>query len=144
MATGRPDRPPDVHLPFDHQPDAPRQARQAVRPLVSDPGDPIAEAVTLSASELVTNVIRHTHEGGIMRAWDPKPGVPLRLEVEDHDPTPPRPPTITPDQPSGRGIRLVSAVANKWGVDPVPDGKVVWAEFDRNGPSSVGDTDTTE
>jgi anti-sigma regulatory factor (Ser/Thr protein kinase) len=32
---------------------------------------------------------------------------------------------------SGRGLRLVTTLASRWGVDVVPDGKVVWAEFAR-------------
>jgi hypothetical protein len=30
---------------------------------------------------------------------------------------------------SGRGLRLVGAVASDWGVETSPDGKTVWAEL---------------
>jgi anti-sigma regulatory factor (Ser/Thr protein kinase) len=133
MAAGPPDRPPDVDLPFGHEPDAPQRARREIRRLVPDPDDPIGEAVVLSASELVTNTLHHTDDGGTLRAWDPHPDVPLRLEVEDHDPTIP---TVQanpdPERPGGRGLKLVDDVADEWGVQPTDSGKVVWAEFDRN------------
>src|SRR4051794_39637858 len=133
MAVGPPDRPPDVELPFGRERDAPSRARREIRRLVPDPADPIADAVVLSASELVTNTLIHTRDGGTMRAWDPQPDVPLRLEVEDHDPT-----TATvqgdadPHQPGGHGLKIVALVSDEWGVQPTDSGKIVWAEFDRN------------
>ena len=97
--------------------------------MFTDPNDSIADSVALTASELVSNVVRHTDSGGLMQAWDPKPDVPLRLEVEDHDPTMP----ATPLNPSagGHGLTIVDTVADAWGVEPTADGKVVWAEFNR-------------
>jgi hypothetical protein len=133
MAAGPPDRPPDVELPFDHDPDAPRRARREIRRLVPDPDDPIVDAVVLSASELVTNTLVHTDDGGTMRAWDPQPDVPLRLEVEDHDPTiATAQANPEPHQPGGHGLNIVGVVSDEWGVQPTDSGKVVWAEFDRN------------
>jgi hypothetical protein len=81
--------------------------------------------------EAVSNVIRHTADGGEMRAWDPRPDVPLRLEVEDADPTQPILPSAFPDV-GGRGLSIVEAVADDWGVDETKPGKTVWAVFDRN------------
>jgi anti-sigma regulatory factor (Ser/Thr protein kinase) len=123
------DQLPDVHFEFDNEPGAPRKARQALSPMFADPNDSIADSVTLTASELVTNVVLHTDSGGIMQAWDPKPDIPLRLEVEDHDPTIPttRDNLIT----GGHGLMIVDNVADAWGVEPTTDGKVVWAEFNR-------------
>jgi anti-sigma regulatory factor (Ser/Thr protein kinase) len=36
-----------------------------------------------------------------------------------------------PTTASGRGLRLVAALSSRWGVDPVADGKVVWAVLSR-------------
>ena len=56
----------------------------------------------------------------------------LRIEVTDTrgDDLPHRRPP-TPDAESGRGLLLVEALADRWGVElgPVPR-KTVWAEFD--------------
>lgn len=131
MSLERPERPPDVSFRFEHAPDAPRRARAAIEALLATGEDPIAYAVVVSASELVTNVIRHTREGGTLRVWDPKPAVPLRLEVEDHDPNPPQVCSPEPHEISGRGLGIVSRFSAGWGVDATFDGKIVWAVFDR-------------
>ena len=79
---------PDVRFRFDHDVRAIRQARKRLDPLLSEPDDVIAADVRLATSEMVTNVIAHTDGGGEMRAWDPQPDVPFRVEVEDHDQAP--------------------------------------------------------
>jgi len=123
---------PDVVLRFGHDPNAAREARRALEALFEEDDDPIAEAVTLSASELVTNVVLHTEGGGELRAWDPKPDVPLRLEVEDPDPSLPAPRDVpADDERGGRGLRIVTVLADAWGTMRTAAGKVVWAEFDR-------------
>ena len=99
--------------------------------MLSGPADPIADDVRLPASELVTTVVKHTDDGGELRAWVPRPGVPLRPEVEDPDPALPDIPTEIPAM-GGRGLRIVDQIADDWGVDQPLPGKVVWAEFDRN------------
>ena len=99
--------------------------------MLSESDDPIAADVRLATSELVTNVVRHTRDGGELRAWDPRPDVPLRIEVEDPDPGLPAIPVERPAI-GGHGLSIVNAVADEWGVEQRPPGKVVWAEFDRN------------
>jgi hypothetical protein len=49
--------------------------------------------------------------------------------VRDRSPDAPvmQEPPIT--LPCGRGLRLIAAIASRWGVDPAPDGKVVWADL---------------
>ena len=137
-----PERPePDVDLPFDHDPGAPRRARQALAPLFND-GDETAAEVTLVASELVSNVIQHTDDGGELRAWR---GERVRIEVSDGDPVVPQPreePTVL----GGRGLRIVAQLADAWGTAVEPQGKTVWAEFggadgDRALESEAGDGD---
>jgi anti-sigma regulatory factor (Ser/Thr protein kinase) len=128
------ERPPDVRFQFEHDDSAPRRARAAIDPLVGEPGDPIADDVRLTVSELVTNVVRHTDDGGLLEAWDPKPDVPLRLEVSDSDRTEVLPPPAGVQAGSefgGHGLHIVDATSDEWGVEPTADGKKVWAEFDR-------------
>ena len=120
---------PDVRFEFDNDHAAPRRARQALASIFTGPDDPFTDAVTLAASELVTNVVRHTNSSGVMRVWDPKPNSPLRLEVEDYDPAIPAIAKHPGD--GGRGLALVDEVADSWGVDPTTGGKLVWAEFNR-------------
>lgn len=123
--------PPDVRFDFGHESGAPKRARHALDPLFdADPEDPIADAVRLTASELVSNVVLHTDDGGSMVAWDPKPDIPLRLEVEDNDHTLPTR-GGPPREVGGRGLEIVDGVSDEWGVDPTDEGKIVWAEFKR-------------
>ena len=127
---------PDVRFRFENDVRAIRQARERLDPLLSEPDDVIADDVRLATSEMVTNVVAHTDGGGEMRAWDPQPDVPFRVEVEDHDQTPPLIPARTPAV-GGRGVSIVAAVSDEWGSESHPEGKIVWAEFDRDKRRSV-------
>ena len=56
----------------------------------------------------------------------------MRVEVHDDNPALP---TLGPADDeaaeSGRGLRLVDALATRWGAEPCPsDGKDVWFELD--------------
>ncbi|GGO55297.1 hypothetical protein GCM10012286_67070 [Streptomyces lasiicapitis] len=54
------------------------------------------------------------------------------MRVAVHDPTrrQPQVQNATTDDTNGRGLMLVNALADGWGVEPrVPCGKTVWSEF---------------
>ncbi len=70
-----------------------------------------------------------------MQAWDPKPDIPFRLEVADTDPAIPQIPN-EPRPVGGRGLDIVEAISDDWGVQPTGSGKVVWAEFNRPVPKT--------
>ena len=92
--------------------------------------DDVIEAARLVVSELVTNAIRHAGtaiEVGVVRTLDG-----LRVEVWDSAATLPVPRGATLSDESGRGLEIVDAVAQSWGVEPGPDGgKWVWADLVR-------------
>jgi anti-sigma regulatory factor (Ser/Thr protein kinase) len=117
---------PAVTFEFGHDIDAPRRARQALRRLFPQP-DRLAEDVAVVASELVTNVIRHTDDGGQLQAWDDDA---LRLEVHDTNPTLPSTPDYG-DERGGHGLRIVNDLADDWGARVDGIGKTLWAEFHR-------------
>ena len=75
-------------------------------------------------SELVTNVIRHTGNGGTMRLW--VDGERVRVEVDDSIPAL-SPASTVVNQHGGRGLALVARLSTAWGVDIHPAGKTVWA-----------------
>jgi anti-sigma regulatory factor (Ser/Thr protein kinase) len=84
------------------------------------------ELVALLVSELVSNAIGHS-DGPI--------GLRLRctqrvlcVEVSDGDTRRPRLRDAGPEDEAGRGLHLVDRLADRWGVRPLPDGKVVWCE----------------
>ena len=118
------DAPPDVDYAFEHDDTAPRAARNALSPIVGSGS--FADDVKLASSELVTNVVRHTPNGGRMLAWDADP---LRLEVHDNSST--LPASNSRPTAGGRGLRIVDEVSSDWGAERTPGGKMVWVEFDR-------------
>jgi anti-sigma regulatory factor (Ser/Thr protein kinase) len=102
------------------------------RQFVSEHGtglDPdLVEDAELLVSELVTNAIKHGKPSILLRVRSEPPGI--GVEVQDAGPENPVMPTEEPvhDQRSGRGLRMVAAVASAWGVRRPADGpgKVVW------------------
>lgn len=86
------------------------------------------ESATLLVSELTTNAVIHARTP--LRLSIRRSSGVVRVEVRDDDPTPPR--AISPDplEAGGRGIQMVEAVADKWGVNRNERGKTVWFELD--------------
>jgi anti-sigma regulatory factor (Ser/Thr protein kinase) len=87
------------------------------------------EYAVLLVSELVTNAMRHGGEPIRLVADLTSSG--LRVEVYDGNCDAfPAIRDIRPDAPGGRGLRLVDALADRWGTVEVGDGKCVWFEID--------------
>ncbi len=87
------------------------------------------EAAALLVSELVTNAIVHG-DGPIQLSVD-RTGhhAVLRVEVADQGSGLPNAQTVATDALSGRGLAIVAAVADRWGIQPTPTGKRVWFEL---------------
>ncbi|MFG2548462.1 ATP-binding protein [Streptomyces sp. NPDC048581] len=89
----------------------------------------LTDAVELGVTELVANVVRHVPDRRcevlLLRQTR---GV--RVEVTDgFGQLPAFPAQSTPDDEHGRGLLLLDAVSDKWGVDAVSGGgKTVWFE----------------
>lgn len=100
--------------------------------------DGISDTVALLVSELVTNAVRASADGGPSRtAAGPGAEVALTLslsstsvaiEVWDSRPDPAA--LLQPDAAteSGRGLLIVEALASRWGQRAAGGGKVVWCE----------------
>ncbi|MFE4057677.1 ATP-binding protein [Streptomyces sp. NPDC059096] len=104
------------------------RARHVLRARIGLAGDQGATAALL-LSELVTNALRHGSPPGreiavtLFRA----DGV-FRVEVEDAGDHLPRPRVPEVEDECGRGLALVAALADDWGVAPRRGpGKRVWA-----------------
>ncbi|MFH8486380.1 ATP-binding protein [Streptomyces longisporoflavus] len=97
-------------------------------------GEDCRDAAALVVSELVTNAIVHTASHRIVCELCTRPGT-LRIAVRDdgYGSGVPRPAQEGPDADDehGRGLLLVEAVSNAWGVrDEGPGaGLTVWAEL---------------
>ena len=95
--------------------------------------------VVLVISELVGNAVRHTPMAAadpLAVRWEVDPDGVL-VEVTDASTEPPRPRTPGTDEPSGRGLQIVAAMADDWGVVPLRSGKRVWAHVPVHRVASV-------
>lgn len=84
-------------------------------------------AIELLTSELTTNAVRHARSAfTVVVRYD---GERVRIEVDDSSSKAPRPRTPSDQDTGGRGLILVEAMAEAWGMTPTPDGKQVWFEL---------------
>ena len=92
-------------------------------------GQQAADAAALIVSELVTNAIVHSGSEFVSCVLRLGGGL-LRIEVTDQGISSEEPTVRDPadDDVSGRGLLLVNAVSDRWGVSPaIPAGRTVWA-----------------
>ncbi|MEV1020794.1 ATP-binding protein [Streptomyces sp. NPDC050264] len=90
----------------------------------------IADAAELCVSELVANVITHVGRGTPTTLVVSMSGTYVRIEIQDPDSR--ALPTLiaaTAEAEAGRGVALVDAVADRWGVQLRADRKVTWCEL---------------
>ncbi|MEW2087054.1 ATP-binding protein [Streptomyces sp. NPDC005283] len=78
-------------------------------------------------SELVANAVQHTSSRTVGISITRTDEVTVRLMVMDSSRRLPQTGTPTPGAEGGRGLLLVAAFADRWGVTPVHGGKRVWA-----------------
>lgn len=129
-----------------HGPSGVRRARHRLRDELTGHGvpDPVIDDAVLVLSELLSNACRHGRplpeetarpgaeefeEGDVLAAWEVTPGGRLTVEVTDGGgPTRPVPSTPSVSAHGGRGLGIVTALAEKWGVRDEAHGEVtVWA-----------------
>jgi two-component sensor histidine kinase len=111
-------------------PDAPGDARTALRR--AHPGLPpeLMQVVVLLTSELVSNAVKHAASNsiGVRCAVTPQC---VRVEVADQGPGfAPVPGPIDPSRVGGWGLHLVDELSSRWGVADGPTSRV-WFEIDR-------------
>lgn len=101
-------------------------ARRGVRDAVGD--HPRLDDLLLCVSEVVTNAV--VHAGSLRHLTLECEDDHVRVDVVDGTPgTLPQPGEPDPSSPSGRGMRLVAALSDRWGVEVECDHKSVWFEF---------------
>ncbi|WP_333749187.1 ATP-binding protein [Streptomyces sp. IBSBF 2394] len=90
----------------------------------------LVDDAQLCVSELVANVITHVGAGTPTTLSLLMNGAFLRIEVRDPD-SRALPTLVAADVEAegGRGMALVDAVADRWGVALLADGKVTWCEI---------------
>ena len=78
-------------------------------------------------NEMLTNTLVHGGQVALLSA-ELRDGV-VRIEVRDRSLQRPEARDPHHGTPTGRGLRIITAVSDRWGVDPVDDGKIVWSEI---------------
>jgi anti-sigma regulatory factor (Ser/Thr protein kinase) len=89
----------------------------------------IIDTATLLVSELATNAIVHASSAVKLRI---DVGDEIRVEVRDADEAPPIAPPADIGRESGRGLAIVTTLADEWSWSPRSSGKVVWFSLARS------------
>ncbi|MFC8350965.1 ATP-binding protein [Streptomyces sp. NPDC057280] len=118
-------------------PEAAREARVLARVALATWGlDDVADEAALLLSELVSNAVRHAAGHAVRVVVDRPTDERVILAVIDQAPGRlPQMRTPGSDDASGRGLRLVDALATQWGYDLMgsgtqPRAKRVWVVLD--------------
>lgn len=123
--------------PLGATPATARSARRHVRYVLADHGvnEKVTGVVELLTSEVVTNALIHARSASSLCVfvW---PAV-IRVEVEDPSSLLPVPRRVGVEAVFGRGLTIVAALAQSWGVEPGPRGKRVWFEVARGEDSAA-------
>lgn len=130
------------NLPFVAEPDGVASLRRIMRLHLGLWGlHDVIDAAQLCVSELVANVINHVGVGTPGTLAVSMNGTRVRIEVHDPDPRC-LPVLLDPSDTaeSGRGLALLSAVSDRWGVQPYGDHKVTWCELATELTSARGHT----
>ncbi len=126
-----------TQLALPPTPEAPAQARETTKAVLRDWGINAAEildVVELVISELVTNAVRYAARAG---------GPTLHLEVNqslliavaDGSAIAPIIRELDDTSESGRGMSIVTALVDNWGVEPWGDGKRIWVRIEGIAPT---------
>jgi anti-sigma regulatory factor (Ser/Thr protein kinase) len=97
--------------------------------------EPLAETIILLVSELVTNAVVHAGGPAVLRLLLPSgaaraDAAALRVEVADTSAHAPRPWHAADADTHGRGLELLTRLADRWGWHREGPGKRIWCELD--------------
>jgi anti-sigma regulatory factor (Ser/Thr protein kinase) len=106
-----------------------RSARRFVDATLRDWNLPsYSQSVVLAVNELVANAARHA-TGPVRIQLDRGPQA-LTVNVWDASPAAPAEADPGPYDEGGRGLRIVTALTDRWGSEHLRSGKRVWFELD--------------
>jgi anti-sigma regulatory factor (Ser/Thr protein kinase) len=91
-----------------------------------DRSDP--DRLELLTAEIVTNAILHARTPLKLEVIEVAGGG-VRVSVTDGNANPPVKKDYGPSSPTGRGLHIVEAMADRWGFDRSDSGKTVWFEL---------------
>jgi anti-sigma regulatory factor (Ser/Thr protein kinase) len=120
-----------IEISAEFRPDlyAPAAARQLVTDALRGSGrdGKLLSDAQLVVSELATNAVVHAKSSFsvTVRCDDAR----VHVSVRDASPRMPLVREAGPAALFGRGMRLISTVSSRWGVESTDDGKVVWVDL---------------
>jgi PAS domain S-box-containing protein len=124
---------PDAVERLDLSPDASSatRARRFIRQVATTHAleSEVVDQLVLVGTELVTNAVLHARTA-LALTLELYPDQ-VRISVTDRSSAPATLRRYHPEALTGRGLALVGAVSQRWGVDPAGVGKRVWAEIER-------------
>ena len=115
----------DVGLAVSSEPDAVPRARRWLAEQVEAPAAMLEDA-QLVLSELLSNALLHGLAPIVARFRPTGDG--LRVEVSDGSRRSLVIPVRSREAMTGRGLALVAALSDSWGVEVAADGNTAWAE----------------
>ena len=116
----------DLHLHLPAETASASEARRFVESALAEVGVTPHPDIALLTSERVTNAVVHAHSPVDISLHIKGNAVCVRVHDESRDLPVPRDPSAM--ETSGRGLRIVEALADGWGVDVGNRGKVTWFE----------------
>jgi anti-sigma regulatory factor (Ser/Thr protein kinase) len=119
----------DMHIAaFEPVPGNAKAAREFVRSRLTDRPCQDQDLAVLLVSELATNAIIHVGRP-FKVAVDLSSPARIWVGVDDPSPLQSEPGPIDITATGGRGLFLVAAMADRWGIEPTPAGKRAWFEL---------------
>jgi len=127
----------ELSLAFDPDPSHLAAVRDFARHAAESLGATVdLELLAVVVGELAANAVVHQHSRAEITVRRLDGGI-LEVAVRDGGVELPRLVNDDPASTSGhRGIQMVAALSDAWGVEPSPVGKRVWARL----PTTVGST----
>ena len=113
---------------FPGRPESVGQARRFLCQVMPEDCDEVAESLALMLSELATNAVQHAATEFEVAVELIEGGRSVRVSVTDTAEGFPTLDAASADAPHGRGLHIVSSLADTWGVDVQKDpaAKTVW------------------
>jgi anti-sigma regulatory factor (Ser/Thr protein kinase) len=113
-------------MTFPPEPASASAARRFLAQLTGFDDAEVTFRLSVLVSELVNNAVIHANTP-LTVSVSPGDGA-VRVSVSDGSLDPPVPQSLGPNHPSGRGLKIVDALADDWGYTVDEQGKTVWFE----------------
>jgi len=109
---------------YPEEPASVSKARAFVANALRDASGEVRDRAVLITSELATNAIIHAHSSFTVTTTVTADEA--RVSVTDTGGEVPQPRRPDPSEAHGRGLLIMSTLADRWGIEPGPGSTTVW------------------